>query len=201
MGTKKTSPAQLQRDIDAVLAGKGAASGLTPAQRAYVTLFEQDVRMHPTAYKEMVRADPAAYALQVIGGLDDDDVRQFTRDLRAEMRQVARHAGHSTKRRSYVDHSTKKTGLPGVSKWNMSAGGTSAAAGKHGYSFQVPQGTYYISPYTTRLGRHAGYLLKFAATGGRPRGSHGGLWHDLGSHRSPQTAAKAAAEHHAGGFE
>jgi len=83
----------------------------------------------------------------------------------------------------------------------MSAGGTSAAKGKYGYTFTVPQGAYHIMPFTTKFGRHAGYMLKFTATGGRPRGSHGGLWHDLGTHRSPQIAASTAATHHAGGFE
>lgn len=101
----------------------------------------------------------------------------------------------------------KKTGhatrikIPGVTKWNTYAGGTGAAEGKHSYDLHVPEGQYTISPYTRSGGRHAGYLLKFAATGGRPRGSHGGLWHDLGSHASPQKAASAAAKHYAGGFE
>ena len=83
----------------------------------------------------------------------------------------------------------------------MTAGGTGAAQGKHGYTFTVPEGTYHIWPFTTKYGRHAGYALKFSATGGRPRGSVGGLWHDLGTHRSPQSAASTAAKHHAGGFE
>lgn len=98
-------------------------------------------------------------------------------------------------------HATTKRDVPGVAKWSMTAGGTGAAKGKHGYTFTVPQGTYHIWPFTTKLGRHAGYSLRFSATGGRPRGSHGGLWHDLGTHRSPQSAASAAGKHHAGGFE
>ena len=97
-------------------------------------------------------------------------------------------------------HATKRA-IPGVGKWNTYAGGTGAAEGKHSYDLYVPEGQYTISPYTRRGGRHAGYLLKFAATGGKPRGSHGGLWHDLGSHASPQKAASAAAKHYAGGFE
>lgn len=95
-------------------------------------------------------------------------------------------------------HATKRA-IPGVTKWNMFAGG--AAEGKHSYSLRVSEGEYHIMPYTTRNGRHAGYLLKFAGTHGRPRGSHGGLWHDLGSHASPQKAASAAAAHYAKGFE
>jgi hypothetical protein len=83
----------------------------------------------------------------------------------------------------------------------MFAGGSSATPGKHGYTLHPPEGEYHITPYTTRTGRHAGYKLQFAGTHGRPRGSHGGLWHDLGSHSSPQKAARAAAEHYAKGFD
>jgi hypothetical protein len=91
----KKSPAQLQREIDETL----AHSNLTPAQREHIALFEQDVREHPGAYKAMVRDDPAGWALRTIEGLDDADVREFTRDLRAERKKVARLTGHSTKRR------------------------------------------------------------------------------------------------------
>lgn len=100
-----------------------------------------------------------------------------------------------------LDREIKQAFVPkGVNKWSMSAGGTGAAEGKHGYTFTAPEGTYYISPFTTRYGRHAGYLLKFAATGGQPRGGSGGLWHDLGTHRSPQGAASTAAKHYAESF-
>ena len=98
-------------------------------------------------------------------------------------------------------HAVVKCTIPGIAKWNMSAGGTSAAAGKHGYSYRPDKGEYHIWPHTTRYGRHAGYVLKYAATGGPPRGSHGGLWHELGSFRSPAGAAKAAREHYARSFE
>lgn len=90
---RKKTPAQLDREIAEVLRTK--EPGLTAAQRAYVELFEQDVRAHPAAYKASVQADPAAYATQLVEGLDDADVRQFTRDLRQEMRQVSRLA-HAT---------------------------------------------------------------------------------------------------------
>jgi hypothetical protein len=95
----KKSPAQLQREIDEVLA-KGGSTDLSPAQRAYVALFEQDVRSQPEAYKASVRADPAGYARQLVEGLDDADVRQFTRDLRSEMKKVARLTGGARKKRS-----------------------------------------------------------------------------------------------------
>jgi hypothetical protein len=98
-------------------------------------------------------------------------------------------------------HATVKSGVPGIAKWNMTAGGTSAAPGKHGYSYRPDKGEYHIWPYTTKLGRHAGYSLKYAATGGQPRGSHGGLWHDLGTHTTPASAAKAAREHYERSFD
>lgn len=136
-------------------------------------------------------------------------LQQLRREGRIEWAKIYQHDPRYPLGRKLVDewddsettaHATKRA-IPGVSKWNMTAGGTGAAEGKHGYSLQVAEGHYYISPYTTRHGRHAGYLLKFAATGGKfPRGSHTGLWHDLGSFASPQKAATAAAKHHAGGF-
>jgi len=90
--------------------------------------------------------------------------------------------------------------VPGFRKWNMYAGGTAAAKGKHSYDFYVPEGQYKIWPISSQYGRHLGYALKFAATGKQPRGSHGGLWHDLGMHRSPQAAASAASRHYAASF-
>ena len=114
---KKKSPAQLQREIDEALAGKGAAAseGLTPAQRAYVVLFEQDVNNHPDAYKAEVRANPGKAAIRTIDGLDDEDVRQFTRDLRDEIKLVERtsrsRAGHATKKRASQPRVVGKHGL------------------------------------------------------------------------------------------
>lgn len=98
-------------------------------------------------------------------------------------------------------HAAIKESIPGIAKWNTTAGGTSAAEGKHGYTFTAAKGQYHIWPYTTKLGRHAGYSLKYAATGGPPRGGHSGLWHDLGTHNTPASAAKAAREHYARSFE
>lgn len=91
--------------------------------------------------------------------------------------------------------------VPGIAKWNTFAGGTGAAEGKHSYSYVTGiKGEYHISPFTRKYGRHAGYILRYAATGGQPRGSHGGLWHDLGTFRSPAAAAKAARLHYARSF-
>ena len=90
--------------------------------------------------------------------------------------------------------------IPGITKWDMFGGGTFAAEGKHSYSFIVPEGKYYVSPFTTGRGRHAGYYLKFAAQFKRPKDGHGGLWHDLGVYRSPQAAASAAKTHYAASY-
>ena len=116
---------------------------------------------------------------------------------RAQLDREIAAALHGGTRRS---HATTQRAVPGVAKWSMTAGGTGAARDKHGYTFTVPQGTYHIWPHT-KNGRHAGYVLRFAATHGRPIFGHSGLWHELGNHRSPQSAASAAAKHHAGGFE
>ena len=96
-----------------------------------------------------------------------------------------------------VNHKEK---IPGIRGWNMYAGGISAAAGKHSYDLYVPEGQYTIAPVSSRRGHHLGYSLKFAATGKQPRGGGSGLWHDLGTHRSPQTAATAARQYHAISF-
>jgi len=106
---------------------------------------------------------------------------------------------HATRAKSA--HAKSAGAIPGIAKWHTFAGGTGAAEGKYSYALLVPEGEYKIWPYTTKSGRHAGYHLKFAGTHGRPRGSHGGLWHDLGEHSSPQKAAKAARTHYEKGFE
>jgi hypothetical protein len=92
-----------------------------------------------------------------------------------------------------------KRQIPGIAAWNMFAGGTAAAPGKHGYSLHLPEGEYHVSPVSSQHGRHRGYSLMFAARQ-QPRGSHGGLWHDLGMHRSPAKAAVAARKHYAASY-
>jgi hypothetical protein len=83
-----------------------------------------------------------------------------------------------------------KTANPG--QWGMTAGGTGAAEGKHGYTLYSDAGEYHIWPFTTSAGRHAGYSLKFANTKGK---TSGGLWHELGTFRSPGKAKGAARRH------
>lgn len=83
--------------------------------------------------------------------------------------------------------------IPGLALWSMHAGGTGAAPEKHGFTYRASFGTYHISPYSTRYGRHAGYLLDFTNELGKI--DQPGLWLRLGSFRSPQAAVKAAGEH------
>jgi hypothetical protein len=83
--------------------------------------------------------------------------------------------------------------IPGLAAWSMYAGGTAAAPGKHGYSLRTSFGTYHIDPYSTREGRHRGYLLAFTNELGKVE--QPGLWRQIGSFRSPQAAVKAAREH------
>ncbi len=103
---------------------------------------------------------------------------------------------------------TRKHALPALSSWNRYAGGTSAAEGKHSYDFYtgaIRDGgrQYSISPYTTKYGRHAGYLLSVFP--GRNHG-HAGIapdgreiMHSMRetSYRSPQAAVTAARKYEA----
>lgn len=83
--------------------------------------------------------------------------------------------------------------IPGLAKWSMHAGGTGAAPGKHGFTFPASFGTYHLDPHSTARGRHLGYLLAFSNELGKVE--QPGLWRELGSFRSPQTAIKAARQH------
>jgi hypothetical protein len=88
--------------------------------------------------------------------------------------------------------------VPGVNKWHTFAGGTFAKEGKHSYKHESPHGEYHVNPISARhnSNRHIGYSLQFAHTKGTGKLPHGGLWHDLGMHGSPQAAASAARRHH-----
>ena len=200
--TRKKRPRELTKENIAALQARGrraAADGLlgfeldkqlkaeklSPAEHRIVrTAFNSALENHSTKKKS-----PA----------------QLDREIAATLKGACRCCDgvkHRDRRRSdHASHATMKSAVPGIAKWNTYAGGTGAAEGKHSYDLFVPEGQYTISPYTRSGGRHAGYLLKFAATGSRPRGTHGGLWHDLGSHRSPQAAASAATKHYTRGFE
>lgn len=91
--------------------------------------------------------------------------------------------------------------IPALSGWSMSAGGTAAAAGKHGYSHTAPGGRlangvmqYRIEPVSHSNGRHSHYQLSVAGHPDSP-----GLHQHLGNHSHPAHAAKAAREHYEGG--
>lgn len=126
---------------------------------------------------------------------------QLDREIAAALKKTNRSCCDG-RRSGHASHATMKSAVPGIAKWNTFAGGTGAAEGKHSYSYKAGiKGEYHIWPYTTRHGRHAGYALKYAATGGQPRGSHGGLWHELGTYSSSASAAKAAREHYQRSFQ
>lgn len=157
-----------------------------------------DVRTSEGAYWIVTRPTGYRVDYKPWGPSNEIDLGTFAsrKQARSEITKHARASGGKIR-----SHATKRA-IPGVTKWNTYAGGTGAAEGKHSYDLYVPEGQYTISPFNyPRSPRHAGYMLKFAATGGRPRGGSGGLWHDLGSHSSPQKAASAAAAHYAKGFE
>jgi hypothetical protein len=150
-------------------------------------------------YAELAVAEAERRGIFLERADDDNGSSHSTKKSRAQLdREIADALKDSRGGRS---HAVVKSAVPGIAKWDMAAGGTSAARGKRSYSYRAVKGEYHIWPYTTKYGRHAGYALKYAATGGPPRSSHGGLWHDLGSHSSPAGAAKAAREHYARSFE
>ena len=75
-------------------------------------------------------------------------------------------------------------------KWNTFGGGTGAHHG-NSYSARGECGEYHVDPPSTRDG---GYRLAWANTMGKAA-PHGGLWHELGTFRSPAAAKGAAADH------
>ena len=96
-----------------------------------------------------------------------------------------------------VEGQSSNSVIPGISKWGMFAGGIGAAEGKHAYTWTMDYGTYHIDPFTTKWGRHAGYLVRFSSSGkNQPAKLSGGLWHDLGKVRSPAEGVKKAREFH-----
>ena len=61
---------------------------LAQARAAFIALYAQDVAANPDCYRAEVCANPRQHAEQLIDGLTLAEVRQLTRDLRQEMRQV-----------------------------------------------------------------------------------------------------------------
>ena len=64
---------------------------LTPTDE-YIMLYVQDVSTNPTCYKNHVVDDPEAQARIVIDGLSDDEIKRFIRELKQEMRLLAKHS-------------------------------------------------------------------------------------------------------------
>lgn len=78
--------------------------------------------------------------------------------------------------------------VPGLSEWRMSAGGTSALPGTHGYSYKHPDWVteYHIWAPTRRGGGYT--LAAFAVPGIR------GHWSHHGPFKTPQVAARYARQ-------
>ena len=71
------------------------ADPLTQARAVYIALYAQDVAANPDCYRAEVCANPRQTAENLIDGLTLAEVRQFTNDLRREMRQVKQLTGRS----------------------------------------------------------------------------------------------------------
>lgn len=77
-------------------------------------------------------------------------------------------------------------------RWQLFAGGTSAAAGKHSYAAYESVGQYHIDPISWPNGKHRNYRVMFANTAGKLGGL---LWHTIGSTNSPNGGKKLCQEH------
>lgn len=141
-----------------------------------------------------------AHSVATEGKIGRDAIRLMTEH------RVSRQAAMKAAQRGYEAYQQMQGGKPFgeillpraniayPNPWATYAGGTSAAPGKYSYQIEPKPGVVYdIAPITTRYGRHAGYRLWIADPTGK---SGSGLWHDLGTFRSPQ-AAKGAAKRHA----
>lgn len=88
--------------------------------------------------------------------------------------------------------------VPHLGKWSMHAGGTTAAAGKHGYTYSVSHGetnpnlhtSYSISPTTNEHGRNTGYHVGAWS----PKAGH--AHKSLGQVGHPQQGVKLAQAHY-----
>lgn len=68
---------------------------LAQARADFIALYAQDVAANPDCYRAEVCANPRQTAENLIDGLTLAEVRQFTNDLRREMRQVKQLTGRS----------------------------------------------------------------------------------------------------------
>lgn len=56
----------------------------------WADLFARDVLDNPGTYDVEVLCDPRNWAMRIVAGLDEPEVRRMIQDLRAERRNVAR---------------------------------------------------------------------------------------------------------------
>ena len=101
-----------------------------------------------------------------------------------------------------------KSAIPALPKWNMYAGGSTAAPGKHSYDYytrpiRAGGRQYSISPHSLESGRHFCYILTVFPSV-RPHGGHAWIapngdenYYPIASasYRSPQAAVSAARAH------
>lgn len=59
----------------------------------FIALYALDIRENPEAYKRALLVDPETAAAEIIDGLDESDIAQLLRDLKAERRLIAKHKG------------------------------------------------------------------------------------------------------------
>lgn len=94
--------------------------------------------------------------------------------------------------------------LPGITKWDMYAGGTFCPDRVHNYGITAPKGNYKVSCTTNSRGRMQGYQTTFENVKGLAKTSGLHSWLDaegvprgMPNHyfRSPAAAAAAANKH------
>lgn len=101
---------------------------------------------------------------------------------------IARRVRPNRRRTSRRNAKRLVSPVPALDQWNMSAGGTSAREGTHGYSYKGPADwvtEFHIWPPAIR---RRGYTLSVFALEGDPG------WKDYGVFRTPAMAAKRARE-------
>lgn len=157
------------------------------------------------AYEKSKRRHASARDLgRLIGELEM--IRSSPREFSAEEAGLEYHdEGYDLARSTSALYKNPSRAVPGIAGWDMFAGGTSAAPGKHSYAFnmgghQHGETAYHIDPVSNRHGRHQGYQLK--AFGVTPSGRAG--WFSIMPngeeatfltaplYRSPAQAASAA---------